>query len=468
MTTLEPVTTATAVPRPAVPPDGRGPLTVYLLLLFVLPAQLVIGPLGAPGAPAALVALGLLVWWAAGRMLAHPLSPAGRHPVRLVLTLLTVATLMAYTVGMVRGLAGLQVSAADRGLLSMFGWIGLALVACDMLHTRESIDRLLRLLVFLGAFIAVLGILQFAVGFDLTRYLVIPGLTPNRELDLIGERSNFRRVAGTTSHPIEFGVVLAAILPIALHYALDDRRGRWWVRWGVVAVITAAIPMSVSRSAMLGLGVGILLLFLSWSGWRRMLAILILPLVLVAMRAAVPGLLGTIRSLFSLWSNDPSIQGRTDDYGVIGTYIAQSPWFGSGFETFLPKEFVLLDNQYLGTIVEMGIVGLLVLLTLFAVAFGCARGVVLRAPDPVTRSLGVSLSASIAVLAFSFATFDGLGFPVAAGILFLLLGVIGALWRLAGGPAPVRRIPRRWRRRWKRDAAAAHDADAAFDADVPA
>jgi hypothetical protein len=60
--------------------------------------------------------------------------------------------------------------------------------------------------------------------------------------------------------------------------------------------------------------------------------------------------------------------------------------------------------------------------------------------------LGVSLSASILVLGVTFATFDGLGFPIAAALLFLLLGVTGALWRIVGGPSQVQRLPN-WMKR---------------------
>ena len=427
------------------PADARPLLVVYLLLLLFIPARLVIGPLGAPGAPAALLAIVLLLWWATGRMLWHPRVRPGGQPVRLVLLLLTIATLASYFVGMVMGMPALQMSGADRGLLSMFGSIGVSLVATDMLHSRESVDRLLRLLTYLTAIVAVIGILQFVTGLDLSKYLVIPGLTANGDIDVTGERSSFRRVAGTTSHQIEFGVILAAVYPIALHYALDHQRARAWLRWGVVVVITVAIPMAVSRSAVIGLSLGLVVLFIGWSGWRRAVAVLVIPLVILAMRVAIPGLLGTLVSGILFWSRDDSIQGRTDDYAVVGAYIERSPWLGTGFGTLIPKDFIVLDNQFLGVLVEMGVLGLVSLLLLFGVGFACCRGAALRAPDNVTRSLATSLSASVVVLAFSFAQdFDGLGFPVAAGLLFLLLGVIGALWRLTGGSTGVRRIPKRW------------------------
>jgi O-antigen ligase len=415
-----------------------------MFLLFLIPARLVVGAMGAPGSPAALFSLGLLVWWLAGEIVDHDWNPPGGHPIRLMVMAFTVSALVSYVVGAIRGLPDIEASGADRGMLSVLGWAGLCLVACDMLKSRESIDRLLQILTYLVSFVALLGIIQFLTHFDISNYIVIPGLTANGTLNTTAGRSGFLRVSATTSHPIEFGVMVSSIYPLALHYALDDQRASKAVRWLVVAVLTIAIPLSVSRSAVLGIVVAMLVLMISWPSVRRWMTLLVTPLVLAGMRIAMPGLLGTLFSGFT--HQDDSIKGRTDDYAVIGTYIDRSPLVGTGFGTFIPKTNIILDNQYLGSTVEMGYIGSAILIILMVVGFATARGIVRRAPDPTTRSLGVSLSASILVLAVTFATFDGLGFPIAAALLFLLLGVTGALWRIVGGPSGFQRLPT-WMRR---------------------
>ena len=426
------------------PLDARGLLVVFMLLLFLIPARLVIGAMGAPGSPAALFSLGLLVWWLAGQIMSHDWNAPGRHPIRLIIMIFTLAALTSYVFGALYGLPDIEASGADRGMLSVLGWVGLCLVACDMLKSRESIDRLLQVLTYLVAFVAILGIIQFVTHFDISNYIAIPGLTPNGTLNTTADRSGFLRVSATTSHPIEFGVMVASAYPLALHYALDDQRAAKWLRWTVVVVLTIAIPLSVSRSAILGITVAMIVLLISWPSSRRWIALLVTPLILAAMRVTMPGLLGTLFSGFT--HSDDSIKGRTDDYAVIGAYISRSPFVGTGFGTFIPKTNIILDNQYLGSTVEMGYLGSGLLIVMMLVGFATARGVVRRAPDAATRSLGVSLSASILVLGVTFATFDGLGFPIAAALLFLLLGVTGALWRVVGGPSAVQRVPG-WMRR---------------------
>ncbi|SDI65278.1 O-antigen ligase [Actinokineospora alba] len=410
--------------------DARGLLTVYAVLLFCLPAQLIIGPLGASGTPAGVLGMGLLLFWLVVRMRPGSGIVTGLQPARVAVGLLAIAILVSYSVGMLQPLPAPQVSGADRAMLTLMSWCGIAFVAADLLRTRKSVELLLRTIVILTGVIAVMGLLQFATGLNLAELYKIPGLEVNYTIASVTDRSSFRRVSATASHAIEYGVVLAMVFPIALHLAFYVKERRWlW--WGLVALIGIASPMSVSRSATLGMFVAFIVLFAGWNGFRRMVALLVGPVFVVCLRLLIPGLVGTITGLFTGWQDDPSIQGRTDDYVVVGEFINDSPWFGRAFGTFLPEDFITLDNQYLGQIIETGFFGLTALILLFVISFASARGIRARARDEDLRHLGQALAASIAVAALAFVTFDGLGFPMISGLLFLVIGIIGALWRMA-------------------------------------
>jgi polysaccharide biosynthesis protein PslJ len=418
--------------------DARGLLVGYAVLLFMLPAQLIFGPLGASGSPSGVVGIGLVLYWFAMRLVPDSGAATGLQPIRIAVGLFVTSILLAYMVGTLHPLPPDQLSGADRGLLSMMSWLGVALVAMDMLRTGESVRRLIRIVVVLVGIVAAMGLLQFATGFNLADLYHIPGLKINYDVAVVTERSDFRRVAATASHPIEFGVVLAMALPLALHVAFNAK-DRKWLWWGIVLVVGVASPMSLSRSAILGLFVAFIVLFAGWPSSRRMGVLLVLPVFVIGLRFAIPGLVGTIKSLFSSLSSDPSIQGRTDDYKVVGQFISKSPWFGRGFGTFLPHDFFILDNQYLGAIIETGYIGLAALILLFGVGFVTARGARVRLVDPEQRDLAQSLAASVLVAGIGYVTFDGLGFPMVTGLLFLLLGCIGALWRISRqllDPAP--------------------------------
>lgn len=409
--------------------DASGLVTTYAVLLFGLPAQLVIGPLGASGTPAGVLGVGLVLYWVVMRLVPDSGTARGVQPIRLAVGFFAASILVSYAFGVVRPLPPDQLSGADRGVLSVLSWVGIAIVAADMLSTREKVEKLLRVILVLGGIVALMGLLQFAVGINLADFYKIPGLKVNYAVAVISERSDFRRVAATASHPIEFGMVLAMLLPLALHTAFyaKDRRALWW---GIVGLIGLTSPMSLSRSAILGLAVAFIVLFFGWPAGRRMSVLLVLPVFVIGLRFLIPGLVGTIKSLFTSFSNDDSIKGRTDDYAVVGQFIDKSPLVGRGFGTFLPKDFITLDNQYLGTVIETGYLGLAALISLFLIGFFTARGIRVRSTDERTRDLAQSLAASVMVAAFGYVTFDGLGFPMVTGLLFLLLGCIGALWRI--------------------------------------
>ena len=338
-----------------------------LVLIFALPARMVLAPLGAAGRPAILYATGLALVW----LLAVPRAGKGisRQPVRWLIGIYLAVQLVTYAAGFDRGLPALEARSADRWLLMSAAVAGLALFVADGVPDRVGLDRLLRRVLAGGAVMATIGSLQFLVGLDLTQYIQVPGLRANRDLIGIGERGDgFARIAGTASHYIEFGVVLAMLLPVAIHYAFfSANRAQRLRRWSFVALLGSAVPFSVSRSGVLAAGVAFAVLFSVWPWRLRLNAIVIFCIAVLGYRLLQPGLLGTIRSLFTN-AGDPSVQGRTDDYAIVFAFIGQRPWFGRGAGTFMPERYILLDNQFLNTWVSQGMVGLAAFLLLVLVA----------------------------------------------------------------------------------------------------
>ena len=68
---------------------------------------------------------------------------------------------------------------------------------------------------------------------------------------------------------------------------------------------------------------------------------------------------------------------------------------------------------------------------LFATALATARRARRLAVDPEIRDLAQCLAASVAVGAVAFGTLDAFSFPIVSGLTFLLIGCVGAVWRLA-------------------------------------
>ncbi|WP_251838701.1 O-antigen ligase family protein [Oceanitalea stevensii] len=350
--------------------------------------------------------------------------------------------LVGYAVGYDRLLPQVEANAADRWLILTVAMVGVTLAVTDGLVTRRQLDTLLRTLVALAATMAFVGILQFARIVDLTRYIRIPGLRHNSELIGVGARGDgdFARVAGTANHYIEFGVVLALVLPIALHYGFFSPPGRARVgNWVCVALIASAIPLSISRSAILTVAVTMVMLGLVWP-WRRRYNVLAIALVGTAVFHLVNrGVLGTIRAMFTNMDNDPSVQNRIADQAFVSRMFEERPWLGRGAGTVIPERYILLDNQLFGTLVGGGVVGLAAFLALFAVPYFMARSVRLRAATEEARHLGQALAVIFPAGLLASGTFDSFGFATFVGTTVVSIGAVGALWRMeqVGRGSPV-------------------------------
>lgn len=407
---------------------AEGVLVLYVILLFGIPARLVIGPLGALGSPALLIGVITLWWFLVEGSVERPARPRRLTPVHVALMAYVLAMGAAYVAGQTRALHHLERGASDRIAITVMSLVGVALLTSVTLKNLAGVERLARRLVIAASAIACVGIIQFLTGWDPVANLSIPGLRANASLNVVGERSSFKRVTGTTSHAVEFGVVMAMIFPLALHFAMTRPWSSWGRRWVPVILIAVAIPFSVSRSAVLGLAAGLIVVVVAWP-WRvKLNAAVITVVFVVGMRFAVPGLIGTIRSMFTGASEDPSVKGRTADLSAVRDMFEQRPFFGRGLGTLVPERYFFLDNQYFGTLVEAGLVGALAFATLLVVTIVASLRPARLGADPVSASLGRALGGGALVGAVSMATFDGLSFRVCAGVLFLLIGMSSALW----------------------------------------
>lgn len=411
--------------------DAVSVLTAYLVLLYVIPADRTIGALGGAGAPAALLGLGAGLWWCwyqLGRRDAT--EDRSARPVRVALSLFLGAALASYIVAMLRPLPLPEVSGADLGLVRLLALAGILLVANDLIPDLDRLRVLLRRLIAAGALFATLGLVQFVLGRSLVDTIVIPGLNASQDFSAVQDRSGFARAAATAMSPLEYAAVLSMILPIALAFAVADTSRSRWRRWLPTLLIITALALSASRSAWLGLALGVVVLVPTWSPAVRLRAAVAAVAGLAALYLFVPGMVGTVRGLFQSIGNDPSATSRSNSLDAVGDIIARSPVLGRGFGTFTPS-YRILDNQYLLTLVELGLVGLVALIGLLATGIILAVDARTWPADALTRQLGPALAASVLVGAVFTGLFDALSFRMAGGTLFLLLWLCGAYWRLA-------------------------------------
>ncbi|MFC7545817.1 O-antigen ligase family protein [Plantactinospora sp. GCM10030261] len=414
-------------------PDGSGPAIAVILTAYLLPARLVFPPLAAVGRPAVVLAIVLFLWWSLTRL--HPrLAVRGRQPMRWILAGYLATLGASYIAGLARGLPPLEANGADRAMVMAIGGAGLLLILADGVLTRDRVDRVLRWFCWACGFMAMVALGQFALRRDFTTHLNLPPVLVFQR-DVIGfdDRggAGLFRVAGTAGHYIEFSVLMVIGLLVAMHLGRYSPLRRDRQIFTALAVLQAGvIPLSLSRTGVLALGAAVLLLALAWPLRTTLNVMAVGVVVAAAIQVVRPGLLQSLRALLVAGERDPSVRGRTEDYAFVAPYIAERPWFGRGAGTWLPELYQLLDNQWLLTLVTTGWVGVTGLVLLFGGGIMVAGRIRRHAKLTRDRDLALVLAVAVGVTAVSSFTFDSLHFSTYFLTVHLLLGLIGALWRV--------------------------------------
>lgn len=424
--------------------DASRFLSVYAIVVLLLPSTYTVGSF----AVTAWMTLGIvagLIWvngFVLGERSAVVSTPAGWG-----LLVLALVTVVGYIVTMVSPSLPVVVSAADRRLILILTALAPGLLALDGLTTRTALGRVQRAIVYAGGAVAFLGILQYSIGVDLTGALRLPGFGSTRSVGTIFERQGLTRVAGTTRHPIEFGVLCAVLLPLAAHVARwAPSRGQR--RLGTVSalLLVVAIPMALSRAALLAVLAVIIAMFV-FAPRRQREAMLLTGVALFGgFVLFAPSILESSRDLFTTDLASASTKSRLQAGDAAYERFAEAPIVGEGIGAL---QGLIVDNQYLVVLGEMGVMGIVGLTALFGGAL-LSLGACRRAGDAEFREFGGAMVAAF------------LGLLVGAGGLAVLSqGMLPALVTLLVGLAGAAHVVAR------KSAASAESPDAASITVVP-
>jgi hypothetical protein len=250
-------------------------------------------------------------------------------------------------------------------------------------------------------------------------------------------RGNGARALASAEHPIALGALLTMLLPLTVYLYRRDGRVAWL---GCSAILTLGALSSGSRTAALMLiTLGAVFVWLKRAEALRM-APMLLPLMLV-IQVVMPGTLGTFRGILqpSYILKEQSAEmgsgsGRIHDLGPSFAEFAQAPFVGQGFGTRVvtqagvPGGAQILDDQWLSLLLEVGAIGTLGMLWLFARVI---RRLARRArSDPGPQGwLAATLAASLTAFAVGMFTFDAFAFIQVTFFCFVMFGFAAVLTR---------------------------------------
>lgn len=421
---VRPVRAEPTLRRSRVRPTHAHLVVVLAALLLVFPSEVAIaGPLRSNGSPVRLLGLCMVVLLGLGMLRRQRGAQAAAAPV-VILALVYLAGQMFFFGWLALG--GGEPAGILRDLLFSVSACGVTVFAAVRVRTLHQLHQVMAALVAGCALSALVGVAQAThlLKVQWAALVLPPGFDLVSSTSMGGERYGLARVAGTASHPIEYGVVLGACLPMALHLALHSRthRGR---RLAVAAAgaMALGLPFALSRGGLVCIGVAVLV-FLAVQPWRVRLTTLVAGVVAGALAFVLaPTLSSALARLFADPSEDASIQGRTSDYPLVDAAFNAAPWLGGA-----PSGVAFLDNQWLLLLTQRGLVGVALFALFIAIPLGglLATAWRLRQVDGARTSAAMALAGAIAAVAVSGGVFDLMSFGQATMLLFLAVGLSAA------------------------------------------
>lgn len=420
-------------------------VTLMLLVILFIPMRRYALPGGLPFQldPFRLVVAFVLLGWIAS-LLTDPATRLRRTGLGAPLVLILIATISSDLANGSRVAAvGSDVS---KNLTFFASFFAILLIIVSVTETRRQVDVLVKVLVAGGAVVAACAIFESRTHFNVFDHLstFLPFLQ-QQSVDGISDPTRGYRAYASAQHPIALSAMLVLVAPISIYLVRQTRQRRWWL---AAALLFGGTISTISRtSVIMLLAVVVTFVALRRQEMRRMWPALI-PMLFVV-HVAMPGTLGTLKQSFfpsgGLLSQQTgavgtSGQGRLADVGPALDRWYVNPLFGEGYATRVigspGVDGQILDDQWLGTLVETGVLGVFAWLWLI---LRILRRLGRAAREDRTDNgwLLTALTASVTSFAIGMFFFDAFAFIQVTVVFFVLLAFASMLtFGSRGAPAP--------------------------------
>ncbi len=217
-----------------------------------------------------------------------------------------------------------------NGALYLIRWLeylALFWVGQDVFRTHQRAMKYLKLFMWIGVALAVLGFIQLKLFPDFS-FMVPKGWDPH-----VG------RLLSTWFDPNYLGGLFALLTSIGLGVALSlpFRQARWW--WGVVIVMLLATVLTFSRSGYVGLVIGLSIVGVV----RSRVALFIGLLAVISVIMFVPRVQERVIGIRTV---DETAQLRLVSYRNAFTVIGDHPYLGIGYNLY---KYVQVEYNFLST-----------------------------------------------------------------------------------------------------------------------
>jgi hypothetical protein len=427
-----------AVPNPAIERDWPRTtrvlpwlLALFLVGVFLIPLDAITLPVSLPfNAKLDRVLVGLMVLvWAVGKLLGRATAAESRRatPIHLALFLFVVAAIASIVVNVDTLTKLNEYNPAIKQLAVLVAFAAFFGVVASTVRPGE-IKPFITLVVVLASITAIGTIYEYQsdtnVFFDWTDAALPAGIdlsVAEGGVDASGREGT----TGPTQNGLGIATLLSLVIPFAVVGFFQARTVVHKLLYSGAIWLLFAAAIATERKSALLVPVAIALVLIVY----RPQQMLRLAPVLVIMVAAVPilssGAMDTVqRHLFAKgFGKDVSTKGRTTDYDAVRPDVRSHLALGRGFGSYDFHRYRVLDNAYLGLLIETGFVGLAAfLLTLLAV-LAMAHSLI-RSRNPTRGPPALALAAATAGFAVATFFYDAFTYVQVPYLFFFFAGLV--------------------------------------------
>lgn len=323
-----------------------------------------------------------------------------------------------------------QMGIAVEGLRVYVQYVLWFFVASNLLLNKRQARFLVNLLVAMGTLIALHGVYQYIIGVEI----------PSTWLDS-AEGGVRTRVFSILYSPNVLGSFLVLLIPLTVSQLLSaGTRLQRYYYIACLAPMAMSLFFTYSRGAWLAMAGAFVLYGLIYN-WRILLA---LGATVYAAPKLIPGISSRIGYMLSpVYLLNSARAGRVARWNKALEKLQNNPLFGEGFgryggavaARYIPSSNYV-DNFYLKTAAEAGLIGLAAFVWLLISGVRCILNSYRRLTDPYLKGLAGGLFAGLMGVLLHNGVENIFEVPSMAVYFWLLLGAAAALPHLEGQETP--------------------------------
>ena len=225
---------------------------------------------------------------------------------------------------------------------------------------RDTLIKMIRIMTFLGAFIAVFNMYEFRM---FTNYFdeILRRIWPTSVLWDIGmvlKRWGFKRALGPFTHPISAGYFFSLITPLAIWCYFHNVYRNKNIGKLVIFLNTMGLIVAISRAPILGFFIGLIIIYYGWSQNKAAIMSIAVLAAAVILMAAVPKFIeyASVTRATAETADQRNVAYRKEMWEAYTEVVLERPYLGWGrFTVPAVKGMKSIDSEYLGVALAHGL-----------------------------------------------------------------------------------------------------------------